>query len=84
MSIINTAEKRNYFREFKCEVLTSTPYNKELVKSFVSKKARNQLELYITSEDKAWAEDTEGETRVYLIKDESGRIALFFLLNVVC
>ena len=81
MSIINTAEKRNYFREFKCEVLTSTPYNKELVKSFVSKKARNQLELYITSEDKAWAEDTEGETRIYLIKDKSGRIALFFSIK---
>jgi hypothetical protein len=52
-----------------------------LVKSFVSKKARNQLELYITSEDKAWAEDTEGETRVYLIKDKSGRIALFFSIK---
>lgn len=28
--------------------------------------------------DKAWAEDSDGETRVYLIKDETGEIALFF------
>jgi hypothetical protein len=49
-----------------------------MVKDFVSKKANNQLESYIRDEDKAWAEDSDGETRVYLVKDESGEIALFF------
>ncbi len=78
VGVINTEEKRNYFREFKCEVLTSNPKNKELIKEFVSKKAKNQLEHYIQDEDKAWAEDIDGETRVYLIKDKSGKIALFF------
>ncbi len=78
MGIINTEEKRNYFRKFRCEVLTSNPDNKELIKGFESKKAKNQLESYIRDEDKAWAEDIDGETRVYLIKDRSGRIALFF------
>lgn len=81
MGIINTEEKRNYFREFKCEVLTSNPNNKELIKDFVSKKAKNQLENYIRDEDKAWAEDIDGETRVYLIKDKSGEIALFFSIK---
>lgn len=80
MRIINIKEKRDYFRGFRCEVLTSDPDNRELVKKFVSKKARNQLEAYIT-EDKAWTEDTEGETRVYLIKDKSNEIALFFSIK---
>lgn len=78
VGIINTEEKRNYFREFECEFLTSNPNNKELIKGFVSKKAKNKLESYIKDEDKAWAEDIDGETRVYLIKDKSGNIALFF------
>lgn len=81
MRIINTEEKRNYFREFKCEILTSNPNNKELIKDFVSKKAKNQLEIYIKDEDKAWSEDIDGETRVYLIKDKSGKIALFFSIK---
>ncbi len=81
MSSITTEEKRNYFREFKCEILTSNQNNKELVKDFVSKKAKNQLEAYIKNEDKAWAEDSDGETRVYLIKDKSGEIALFFSIK---
>lgn len=78
VNIINTEEKRNYFREFQCEILTSNPNNKELIKEFISKKAKNQLESYIKDEDKAWAEDLDGETRVYLIKDKFGKIALFF------
>lgn len=78
MDTITTEEKRNYFREFRCEILTSDPGNKELIKEFISKKAKNQLEHYIKDEDKAWAEDIDGETRVYLVKDKSDRIALFF------
>ena len=35
VNIINTEEKRNYFREFQCEVLTSNPNNKELIKEFI-------------------------------------------------
>lgn len=75
---INIEEKRNYFREFEYEVLTSNPENKALISEFVSKKANNTLETYIRDEDKAWAEDLDGETRVYLVKDKSGNIALFF------
>ena len=52
-----------------------------MLKDFVSKKANNQLEAYIKNEDKAWAEDSDGETRVYLVKDESGEIALFFSIK---
>lgn len=62
-------------------MLTSNKDNKELIKEFVSKKENNQLEAYIKDEDKAWAEDIDGETRVYLIKDESGEIALFFSIK---
>ena len=78
---INTNEKREYFRGFIPEVLTSKPNNKELIKNFVSKKANNKLEGYIQEEKRAWAEDSDGETRVYLIKDKIGEVALFFSLK---
>ena len=55
--------------------------NKELIGEFVSKKADNTLETYIRDENKAWTEDIDGETRVYLVKDKSGNIALFFSLK---
>lgn len=82
MIIINAGEKRNYFREFKYEVLTSKPENKELISGFVSKKANNTLESYIREENMAWTEDLEGETRVYLVKDKSENIALFFFYEM--
>lgn len=75
---INTEERRKYFSRFKYEVLTSKPENKDLISEFVSKKANNSLESYIKDENKAWTEDFSGETRVYLIKDESENVALFF------
>lgn len=78
---INIVEKRNYFRRFKCEVLTSKSENKDLISKFISRKADNSLESYIKDEDKAWTEDLDGETRVYLVKDESGKIALFFSMK---
>ena len=61
--------------------MTSKPENKQLTESFVSKKAHNTLESYIKDENKAWMEDLDGETRVYLVKDESENIALFFSLK---
>ena len=76
--IINTEEKRKFFQGFKYETLTSNPENRELIGKFVSKKENNTLEAYIKDEDKAWKEDLDGETRVYLVKDKSGNIALFF------
>ncbi len=78
---INAGEKRNYFREFKYEVLTSKSENKELIGAFVSKKANNTLETYIRDENKAWVEDLDGETRVYLVKDKFGNVTLFFFVK---
>ena len=65
MGIINTEEKRNYFRKFRCEVLTSNPDNKELIKGFESKKAKNQLESYIRDEDKAWEDYYDAGVSLY-------------------
>ena len=62
-------------------MLTSNPKNKELLKAFISKRSNNSLEEYIRDEDKAWTEDLDGETRVYLVKDKSGNIALFFSIK---
>lgn len=61
--------------------MTSKPENKQLTGTFISKKAHNTLESYIKDENKAWMEDLDGETRVYLVKDESENIALFFSLK---
>lgn len=52
-----------------------------MLRKFVSKKSNNSLEEYIKDEDKAWTEDLDGETRVYLVKDQSGNIALFFSIK---
>lgn len=41
-----------------------------MISSFVSKKVNNTLESYLRDEDKAWTEDLDGETRVYLVKDK--------------
>lgn len=79
MRCINVGEKREYFRGFKYEVLTSKLENKKLITEFESKKANNSLEAYITDKSKAWAEDSDGEKRVYLIKDNFDNVALFFL-----
>lgn len=53
-----------------------------MISEFVSKKANNTLETYIRDEDKAWTEDSDGETRVYLVKDKTGNIALFFFCKM--
>ncbi len=78
---MNIVEKREYFREFRYEPLTSRPENKRAINEFVSKRANNTLEDYLRDEDKAWADDLSGETRVYLVKDKAGDIALFFSLK---
>lgn len=58
--------------------MTSNPKNKSLLNEFVSKTANNSLEEYFKDETKAWSEDLDGETRVYVVKDEFGKLALFF------
>lgn len=52
-----------------------------MLNGFVSKKVNNTLETYLRDQDQAWTEDLDGETRVYLVKDESGKIALFFSIK---
>lgn len=69
---------REFFNDFYYEELTANNNNKLLIGEFTSKKENNSLEDYIKDEDKAWSDDLDGETKVYLIKDKSGDIALFF------
>ena len=38
-----------------------------------------ELEKFL--KDRAWEADSEGETRVYLVKDENGSVVLFFSLK---
>lgn len=52
-----------------------------MLDGFVSQKANNSLESYIRDQDKAWKADLSGETRVYLIKDKTDNIAMFFSIK---
>lgn len=63
MGIINTEEKRNYFREFECELLISNPNNKELIKGFVSKKLKINLKVILKTR-------TRHGLRILMVKRE--------------
>lgn len=78
---ISMDEGRAFFREFHCEQLTSNEKNKILIQSFQSKNNNDDLEDYLLNEKRAWANDLDGETRVYLIKDMAGSIACYFSLK---
>ncbi len=71
-------EVRKYFRRFTCEVLTSSEMNKTEIENFSSPRNKN-LEQYLKKE--AWYHDSDGCTRVYLIKDPQGQIVLYFSLK---
>lgn len=59
--------------------MTSNEENKALIGSFESKRNGNTLGDYLRNN--AWTADLDGETRIYLVKDPEGRIALFFSLK---
>lgn len=71
-------EVREYFRRFTCGVLTSSEKNKIEIESFISTRNIN-LERYLKQD--AWNHDSDGSTRVYLIRDPNGQIVLFFSLK---
>lgn len=77
--IINTNDKRGFFQNFYPEILTSKQANKQLINDFVATAEGKGLEDYL--KNKAWEADSEGETRVYLVKDQDGSIALFFSIK---
>lgn len=66
MIVISLAEDRKFYQQYKCEILTSNQINKSLINDFKAD---------------AWREDSEGETKVYLIKDIDNEVALYFSLK---
>mgnify|MGYP000846480683 FL=1 len=79
MSKITVEENRQYFRGFTCEVLTSNQENRQMIGVFQSSRNRNTLGNYLKTN--AWEDDTEGETRIYLVKDFEHRPVVFFSLK---
>lgn len=77
--IIDTNEKRSFFQNFYPEILTSKQVNQQLINDFVATSEGKSLEDYL--KNKAWRADLEGETKVYLVKDQNGSIALFFSIK---
>lgn len=76
---ITVEESRQYFEKFTFEVLTSKPENRSVKDSFESTQNKNTLGTYF--KERAWDEDLEGETRVYLVKDPDGKTAAFFSIK---
>lgn len=59
--------------------MTSKENNKDILEEFWSQKNNNTLGDYL--KNNAWNDDLSGETRVYLVKDPEGQVALFFSLK---
>ncbi len=76
MSEIKVRDEREYFKRFYVELLTSNADNLQEIEHFSATENGKNLELYL--KNKAWDADSEGETKVYLVKDEEDSIALFF------
>lgn len=72
-------KKKDYFQKFHIELLTSNERNRDAIISFSATEEGKPLEGYL--KNKAWEADTEGETKVYLVKDIRGSIALFFSIK---
>lgn len=79
MIIIDSNNKRRFFQNFYPEILTSKQINQQLINDFAATGEGKGLENYL--KNKAWEADLEGETRVYLVKDQNSSIALFFSIK---
>ena len=79
---ITIEETRQYFRDFTCELLTSNPKNKDIIREFSSQRNNNTLGEYL--KNKAWDEDLGGETGYTWLKILMDVLYCFFHLNVVC
>lgn len=70
-------EIKSYFDgHFSVERLTAKAENKDLIKSFKAPEKGFKLGEYL--HEKAWTDDLEVETKVYLIKDDEGFLVAFF------
>lgn len=73
-------EIKSYFDgHFSVERLTAKAENKDLIKNFKAPKKGFKLGEYL--HEKAWTDDLEGETKVYLIKDDEGFLVAFFSIK---
>ncbi len=72
-------EVRDYFKSFKCEVLTSSEQNRSEIQGFSSSIWKNHLDGYLKNE--AWEDDESGKTRVFLIRDAKNQIVAYFSLK---
>lgn len=56
--------------------MTSNPANELLIQNFIANQQGKGLEIFFKS--KAWQEDIDGSTKVYLVKDKSSGVIVFF------
>lgn len=71
---------KEYFAKFYVEQLTCDRNNKQLLNSFCADdEYGGSLECYL--KEKAWIEDDERYTKIYLVKDSKGIIVAYFSLK---
>ena len=78
---IEIQEQKNWLKQrLKVELLTSDKANQLAIQDFVANKRGKGLENYLKGD--AWVEDTNGGTKIYLVKDiKTGDIVFFFGLK---
>ncbi|MBR1559807.1 MAG: hypothetical protein IJ646_06170 [Clostridia bacterium] len=77
---MNLEQTKSYFDRFICEALTSSPENQAETQGFLCSIRGNRLEEYFKK--RAWKDDLDGETRVYIIREPGTRqIVLFFSIR---
>ena len=79
MITINLDEPKKIYEKYRCEVLTADEVNRDLLNDFKASNIGSSLENYLKED--AWKEDSDGETRVYLVKDMNNKVALYFSLK---
>lgn len=70
---------RVHFGKYNNERLTDSKENHDLLESFSAPYAAEKMEEYL--KQFAWEDDLAGKTKVYLVKDEDGRIVLYYSLR---
>ena len=78
---MNISDVKEFFDSFKCESLTSNEQNRDDIKFFSSNiQNSTSLEEYLKTD--AWAEDKDGKTRTYIVRDpENNKIVLYFSIK---
>ena len=76
-----TKEQCEYLKTFHCERLSNNEINNELIIDFACKRNSSLVDVLQNS---AWHDDETGAEAHYIVKNDSGKVALYFALKTGC